>query len=212
MGWQIDNERGQDQDPSPRSPVGPSGGRDRRRRSKGMSENSLYQAALFYLGRYAASSWSVRQVLQRRVTKYAAIDGVEKETATGWIDGIIDRLMRSGLVHDGDFAMGRALTLFRRGLSKRMIRLKLAEKGLDREVIESALDVLMADHRDPDLEAACRFAQRRRLGPYRPPEVREAHWKRDLAILARAGFSYGVARMVIEAGDVDDLAALDRGR
>ena len=212
MGRQIDDARGQDQDPSPRAPADRSGGQARRRRSKGMSENSLYQAALFYLGRYAASSWSVRQVLQRRVTKYAAIDGVELETATGWIDDIIDRLIRSGLVHDGDFAMGRVRTLFGRGLSTRMIRLKLAGKGLDRKLIERALDVLMADHRDPDLEAACRFAQRRRLGPYRPAEVREAHWKRDLAILARAGFSYGIARMVIEVGDVDDLAALDRGR
>jgi regulatory protein len=212
MGRQIDDARGQDQDPSPRAPADRSGGQARRRRSKGMSENSLYQAALFYLGRYAASSWSVRQVLQRRVTKYAAIDGVEMETAAGWIDGIIDRLIRSGLVHDGDFAMGRVRTLFGRGLSTRMIRLKLAGKGLDRKLIERALDVLMADHRDPDLEAACRFAQRRRLGPYRPAEVREAHWKRDLAILARAGFSYGIARMVIEVGDVDDLAALDRGR
>ena len=212
MGRQIDDAWGQDQDPSSRAPADRSGGQDRRRRSKGMSENSLYQAALFYLGRYAASSWSVRQVLRRRVTKYAAIDGVEMETATGWIDGIIDRLIRSGLVHDGDFAMVRARTLFGRGLSTRMIRFKLAEKGLDREVIESALDVLVADHRDPDLEAACRFAQRRRLGPYRPAEVREAHWKRDLAILARAGFSYGISRMVIEVGDVDDLATLDRGR
>jgi len=212
MGRQIDDMGGQDQEPAPRTPAGRSGGKDRRRRSKGMNENSLYQAALFYLGRYAASSSSVRQVLQRRVTKYAAIDGVEMETATGWIDGIIDRLIRSGLVHDGDFAMGRVRTLFGRGLSIRMIRLKLAEKGLDREVIESALDVFMADHRDPDLEAACRFAQRRRLGPYRPAEVREKHWKRDLAILARAGFSYEIARMVIEVGNVDDLAALDRGR
>jgi regulatory protein len=212
MGRQIDDARGQDQDPSPRAPADRSGGQARRRRCKGMSESSLYQAALFYLGRYAASSWSVRQVLQRRVTKYAAIDGVEMETAAGWIDGIIDRLIRSGLVHDGDFAMGRVRTLFGRGLSTRMIRLKLAGKGLDRKLIERALDVLMADHRDPDLEAACRFAQRRRLGPYRPAEVREAHWKRDLAILARAGFSYGIARMVIEVGDVDDLAALDRGR
>jgi regulatory protein len=184
----------------------------RRGASKGLSEDRLNKAALYYLGRYAASTDSVRRVLGRRVAKYAAGDGVDVETARGWIDAIIERLTRAGLLDDGNFADGRARTLFDRGLSVRMIRVKLSEKGLDRAVVEQAIDKLMENHRDPDLIAARRFVQRRRLGPYRPETKRELNRNKDLGAMARAGFAFDIARLVIEAGSVDALDGLDRGR
>lgn len=184
----------------------------RRRASKPISEDRLYQTALYYLGRYAASSASVRRVLGRRVTKYAAIDGVELETARGWIDSIIERLTRSGILDDSGFAAGRARALFDRGLSPRLIAVKLAEKGLARGVVEQAIATLLQDHRDPDLTAARKLARRRRLGPFRPRATREPHRNRDLAVMARAGFSFDIARLVVEAESVDRLEDMDRGR
>lgn len=184
----------------------------RRRASRGMSEERLYQAALFYLGRYAASTASVRRVLDRRVTKYAATDGVDVETARGWIDAIVQRLTRAGILDDSGFAAGRARGLFNRGLSVRMIQAKLTEKGLAREVVDRAIEGLLEDHRDPDLTAARRFADRRRLGPFRPDDKREVLRNRDLAAMARAGFSFDIARMVVDAESVDALEDLDRGR
>lgn len=184
----------------------------RRRPAKAMTEDRLYQAALYYLGRYAASSASVRRVLGRRVTKYAAIDGVELETARRWIDSIVERLTRAGILDDGGYAAGRARSMFERGLSLRMIKVKLAEKGLERGVVEQAIDSLSEEHRDPDLAAARRLARRRRLGPFREEARRASHRNRDLAAMARAGFSFDIARLVIEAETVDTLEDLDRGR
>jgi len=51
-------------------------------------------------------------------------------------------------------------------------------------------------------------ARRRRLGPYRMPEVRAERRDKDLAALARAGFDYDTARRVIEAETLDDLDRL----
>ena len=55
-----------------------------------------------------------------------------------------------------------------------------------------------------DRAAALLMARRRRIGPWRTgvdsPELR----RKELAILARGGFSYGVARDVVAAG-LDDL-------
>jgi regulatory protein len=183
-----------------------------RRASKGLSEDRLYQAALYYLGRYAASTASVRNVLRRRVTKYAEVDGVDVEVARGWIDPIIERLTRSGVLDDEGFALGRAGTLFGRGLSMRMIRVKLAEKGLPSAVVERAIESLLETHRDPDLAAAQRYTQRRRLGPFRSDDKRESYRDRDLGAMARAGFSFEIARLMIDAESVDSLEALDRGR
>ena len=50
------------------------------------------------------------------------------------------------------------------------------------------------------------YARRRRLGPWRATDQRPTHRAKDLAALARAGFGYRVARLVVAA---DDPEALD---
>ena len=58
-----------------------------------------------------------------------------------------------------------------------------------------------------DLAAAFKLARKRRLGPFREPdsEVRAERREKDLATLARAGFSYDVAQQVIDAPSVEEL-------
>jgi len=48
-----------------------------------------------------------------------------------------------------------------------------------------------------ELEAAQAFARRRRLGPHRKPETREAFRRKDLMAMARAGFNYDTASRVV---------------
>ncbi len=69
-----------------------------------------------------------------------------------------------------------------------------------------ALRGLQEEGFDPELTAAIAFARRRKLGPWRPPELRAEHRSQDLATLGRAGFGYGVARLVVEAEDPESLA------
>ena len=59
-----------------------------------------------------------------------------------------------------------------------------------------------------ELQAAIALARRRRLGVYRLAAARADYRDRDLAALARAGFSYDIARRVIEAEDEAALIAL----
>ena len=70
--------------------------------------------------------------------------------------------------------------------------------------VAAALDAL--DTADPDAEftAACRHAQRRRLGPWRRDD-RAARRDRDLAAMARAGFGYRMASRVVDAPDIETL-------
>jgi len=95
-------------------------------------------------------------------------------------------------------------TLRRRGTSSRGVSAKLAAKGVPREVVESAMQAERDALPDGEAEAieaqaAHAYAKRRRLGPHRRPDIRAAHRDRDLAALARAGFSYGLARRVVDA-------------
>jgi len=172
------------------------------------TRDNLQAAALSYLERFAASAAQLRRVLQRRALRAARANGGDPAEAQAWIDAIVARLQRSGLLDDKRFAEGRAASLARRGTSRRHIAQALAQKGVAREHIEAGIAHAHEGHagpREADLAAAAAYARRRRLGPYRPADERAGRRDKDLAALARAGFDFDVARRVIGALNIDDL-------
>ena len=72
------------------------------------------------------------------------------------------------------------------------------------------VEILRQTAPDPDLAAACAFARRRRLGPYRrgPAHQQPADRRRELAIFARAGFGRREAEAVLRCVDPEAVAAL----
>lgn len=166
----------------------------------------LANIALHHLERYASSAENLRRVLERRVFKAAHhFEDLDMEQVHGWIDALITRYIASGLLDDRTYAETRARSLVARGNSQRQIRMKLMTKGLAADDIDSALVALEQEHIDPELAAAIKLARRRRLGPYADPAKRAERHDKDLATLARSGFSYDLARRVIEAEDRFEL-------
>jgi regulatory protein len=173
--------------------------RVRRRGPRKATGKALEMAALDYLRRYGSSTDNLRTVLMRRVERSAQGHGTDRREGVGLVDDIVRRLRETGLVDDRRYAAARAASLNARGLSTGAIRARLAAKGVAFELIDAALAGLSDDGVGADLKAAARFARRRRLGPFRPPEGRAERRLRDLAALARAGFDDEVALAVIDA-------------
>ena len=63
-----------------------------------------------------------------------------------------------------------------------------------------------ADVHDPDWVACCRYARRRRLGPFQSPEKSGRSREQQLRALLRAGFPY---RLAVRAVDSRDPAQLE---
>jgi len=164
----------------------------------------LERWALGYLGRYASSAENLRRVLMRRVRRHSP-DAVAQ--AAGLIDALVARYRQSGLIDDAAYTAGRIESLHRRGDSLRAIRARLAAKGVAAEIVADAVSGLSAGAPEPDLAAACAFARRRRLGPYRRAPADRA---RELGAFARAGFSRRVAEAVLGCADIDAVEALVR--
>ncbi len=80
----------------------------------------------------------------------------------------------------------------------------LAAKGVSREIVAAVIEAEREADPEADSEetAAWAYAKRRRLGPYRLPDKREAYRERDLASLARQGFPFALARRIVEAEEV----------
>ncbi|WP_434617011.1 regulatory protein RecX [Azospirillum sp. B2RO_4] len=177
-----------------------------RKPPKRVTPQYLENAALHYLERFASSTANLRRVLMRKVDLSAKAHGTDREEGARWIDELLARYVRSGLLNDETYARMRTESLHRRGASTRLIAQKLAGKGIGRDEADKALDSLREDvGPDLDLTAALALAKRRRLGPYRRPEQRAAHRDKDMAALGRAGFGYEIARRVVDAEDPDEV-------
>ncbi|MEL0019315.1 MAG: RecX family transcriptional regulator [Rickettsiales bacterium] len=134
----------------------------------------------------------------RRVERSARVHGTDRDEGAMAIAQIIERFQAVGYIDDQGYAVMYAGSLFRRGSSLRAIRYKLVQKGVPEDTIETALAGLAESVADPDRQAAVAYARRRRIGPWRQ-ERREEARDRDLAALGRQGFSYGIARWVVDA-------------
>jgi regulatory protein len=195
--------------PRETAPVDP---RPRRRRGpKPITPSYLENAALHYLERFSSSSAHLKRVLMRKVIRAAAAGTGDAAEGERLVDTLIARYVAAGLVDDKAYAAQRAASLRRQGNSRFAIRGKLALKGVESTLIESALGELDEDEAQGEIAAACALVRRRRLGPFRPAATRKDAWQKDLAALARAGFSLDLARRVLRAADPDALEALARG-
>lgn len=157
----------------------------------------LYDAALNYLARYAATEAGLRQVLLRRVDRWARAlpdpDSAEDQIATARraIGPIIARLVALKAVDDAAFAASRSLGLLRSGVSRRGVTAKLAAKGIPPAQAASALP----DDPEAELAAAVVLTRKRRIGPFRATETDDpAVRRREFGIMARAGFPSAIAR------------------
>lgn len=177
-----------------------------RRPPRRISATYLHNAGLHYLQRFATGSAHFRKVMMRKIDRSCAFHkDQDREKCVELLDSMILRFQESGLLNDGAYTRGMIDSLRRRGLSSRMIHAKLQAKGLGRDAIVQALSHYEDDHEgDAEIAAALKLARRKKLGPFAAGPQAENHLQKSLATLARAGFSYEIARRVLDAPAGDD--------
>ena len=163
----------------------------------------MMNKAVDYLSRYASSRHKLGQILQRfanrKLTDYDADDIAVA------IQQTIDQCSQLGYLDDRQFAVTLARNQRRLGLSMAMIRQRLRQHALDDDIIAHALVEADENSANGELQAAIRFARRRRLGPFarrhgaHHQRLTSHQWKkRDLGAMARAGFSVIISQRVLD--------------
>lgn len=164
-----------------------------------LNRQQLEQAALGYLNRFDVSASKLRQYLRTRAKKAGGHDEAE-----AWIDALIERYLGSGVLDDARFARNLTSQLTARGKSTRAISQKLRLRGVGEELTSELLATRREEQPGAELEAALAYVRKRRLGPYRDPEKRAEFRQKDLASLARQGFSFDIARRALGPGASTD--------
>lgn len=166
---------------------------------KEITEKRLHHITLYYLTRFDASAGKVRAMLKRRLMK-AKMAGQEiPSNASQWIENVISDMRRLGYLNDSRYAENKMRLLVHQGKSIQFMTLKLKEDGIDADTIQALLIDLMVS----DLEQARRLVARKKIGGYRPLGQQQLCYQKDLATLARAGFSYETARTALALVEED---------
>ena len=159
--------------------------------------------AVDYLGRYASSQHRLRDVLCRFATR--KLDQHDPDEIATAIDTTVTRCQTLGYVNDDAFAQSQARSHRRQGRSQLGIRQRLRQHRLDDDLINAALEVADEHAANGELLAACRFARRRRIGPFdhrqNDGDGRDAIKQRQLGAMARAGFAMAISRKVFDLAD-----------
>ena len=170
----------------------------------------LMNKAVHYLGRYQASQMRLRRVLRQFAkrkfdpTKMAVEHSPEEIEQA--ISDIIALCVRYGYVDDKALATAKARASVLKGQSAFQLSGKLREIGVDEQTTNDALSLRQSDHHDAEKAAAIRAMRKKRLGPYDGKyEMREfAEKQKQLAKLARLGFSADLIRRILSYGSIEE--------
>jgi regulatory protein len=176
---------------------------------KPVTKQRLTNIAKFHVERFATTAANLKRVLSRRAERARRVHGGDPREHAAWIDEVVAMMVRTGAVDDARYAAGRTASMRRMGKSPGKIRTHLTAKGVARDLVDTAIaeTAITIGGRDAALEAAMAYARRRRLGPF-GKEIEDKDEQRkqatkDMAALARAGFSYDIAKRVM-SGNGDD--------
>ena len=160
------------------------------RNRRPFDEAGLEEAALGYAGRYATTRARLSAYLIRKLRE-RGWDGVAEPP----VERIVERMATLGYVDDRSFAVAKAASLGRRGYGARRVREALRAAGVGQEDSAEARE---AAERDA-WQAALRFAQRRRIGPFAPEEPDPPGREKALAAMLRAGHAVELARRLVRS-------------
>lgn len=155
-----------------------------------LDKAGLEQAALSYAGRYATTRARLRAYLARKLRERGWEGG-----ASPPLDLLVERLAGLGYVDDRAFAAARGAALSRRGYGPGRVAAALHAAGIGEEDGAEAREAAAASA----WEAALRFAERRRIGPFAAARADGRAREKALAAMLRAGHPPAVARRIVAA-------------
>lgn len=166
---------------------------------KPITYRRLYNVTLYYLSRFDASAGKVRDMLKRKLLRTKMKGGIIAPEADEWIEQIIVRMKELQYIDDSRYGENQVRQLSAQGKSTQFISMKLAAAGLDADTIQMLIETAPCD----EMNRALRLVQRKKMGYLRDESLRADYYKKDLAALGRAGFSYETAVKALKGKSED---------
>ena len=153
-----------------------------------LNDEKLNELMMAYVGRFATSRAKLASYLSRKLKERGWSGGGEPP-----LKALVEKAARLGFVDDAAFALSKARSLTARGYGARRVGQALHAAGIEEKDGEAARD----HARDEAVDAALRFARRRRIGPFASERADPAQKEKALAAMVRAGHDFRLSKSIL---------------
>ena len=114
------------------------------------------------------------------------------------------------LIDDKKFSENKTLTYMERGYSKKKIIFNLKTKGVSDENIGEGINNLKTTYVNSELAAALIYAKKKKFLTFKKKEKKFNEIKKKLLQMSQAGFSYDIAKKIINLNDEKEFLDLEK--
>tara|TARA_B110000196_G_C21041862_1_gene612868 strand:+ start:374 stop:847 length:474 start_codon:yes stop_codon:yes gene_type:complete len=151
----------------------------------------LLKYAIYYLSKYSSSKKNLDFILKKKIRKISD-DKRERFELYNEIELIIEKLEKKNFINDENYALRKIQYLLLQGKSKNFIKQYLAQKGLEKETINKQTELTYNVDVNIEKESAMKFVKKKNL------LNKDISYEKKLAKIARAGFSYEIAKDLLK--------------
>ena len=157
---------------------------------------TLKDLAFSYVEKYSPSKQQLKVYLMKKILiKFKSTKS--KKEISDLIDKVLVNLEQNKFLNDELYSDSKSRSLLRKGYSLNKINQSLRMKGIDQKFIKQSIQKIKNKEIEPDFVSALKLCKRRRIGAIRPSANRELFYKKDMGVLARAGFDYDLSKRVL---------------
>ena len=152
--------------------------------------SDLVKYAINYLSKYSSSKTNLERVLRNKIRR-TNIEKKEKFTLYNSIPEIIKKLEKNNFLNDYNYTTSKINLLISNGKSKIFIKNYLLKKGIDKKLSSEIFAELNEKDSNWEIKSARTFARKKNFKNNNNNE-------KNLSKMARAGFSYEIAKKILE--------------
>ena len=176
----------------------------------------LRNSAMSYLARYEVSEFQFKNIMKRKLSYFKNnLNELEKAKL---INQIKSEMVLSRFIDDDRYAETKVRTIRKQGGSKKLIFAKLSEKGISKDIIQSALNIVDDNCENAEIIAAINFIKKKNIGVfYKNKKIGDeidSYTLRDkwYGTLTRRGFSLEIVKKVIDIKDINNAHFILEGK
>ena len=176
----------------------------------------LRNSAMSYLARYEVSEFQFKSTMKRKLSYFE--NNLNESEKDKLINQIKSEMVLSRFIDDDRYAETKIRTIRRQGGSKRLIFAKLNEKGISKDVIQTALNIVDENHENAEIIAAVNFIKKKNIGVfYKNKKIGneiDSYTLKDkwYGALARRGFSLEIVKKVLDIEDINNAHLILEGK
>ena len=155
-----------------------------------------------YIEKYAPSKQQLKTYLLKKYLK-VKIPNINKKNITDLIDIVLKDLENSKFINDQFYSKSKAKSLIKRGSSINKIRSYLISKGVSDKYVRNTIEEIKERNEDQDFFSAIKICKKKRIGPARNDSNRPLFYKKDIGVLARAGFDFETSKKIMDLDSIE---------